>query len=404
MHLALGDTRLFLTAPRMLDDPTADVPPILGLLDLSPLRFGLAQVDVDGGDAQGDHPGGDLVPAAGPEPRLERRARRCGAPRGLRPGGDPSGAAVGRSLSLRGRARAPAAGLVAQSKAFNDALEEDGSQPRPFFAEDLVRGYRLDVWDSHTNDWHSLHFRDATYMVENGPTQAIRRRGGLRPARGHAARSGRGACERRPVPPRGDRSLGGWSLAVEMPGKPISRFADPERRRPTRRPGPESTNEPVTPFKLTTSFGVVEGRCPAYASAGAIACAPARSTSRAAGSRWATTLPTCSPSCSRCRAIPKGFAVPPLRAGRRAAGGDSRRVGGDGRRIRGRPPRHQDEERRSSEGRDPPISRAQDRHMLPPRTSVELGERLGMFDTSDREAARRTPRPGTSSPSGTPPS
>ena len=30
--------------------------------------------------------------------------------------------------------------------------------------------------------------------------------------------------------------------------------------------------------------------------------------------------------------------------------------------------------------RDPPTSRAE-RHVLPPRTSVELGERLGMFDT-----------------------
>jgi hypothetical protein len=53
------------------------------------------------------------------------------------------------------------------AKAFNDALGAQQPQPRPFFAEDLVRGFRLDVWDSLTRKWHLLHRRDAIYKIKN---------------------------------------------------------------------------------------------------------------------------------------------------------------------------------------------------------------------------------------------
>ena len=170
VHLGLTpETRVFFTAPRLLQNPAATVPPILGLLDLAPTRFGLAQVDVDGAmhkaiiQAETWHdpgPGRNLDAGAEPEaaahPRStipKRRYRRCAR----------------RVLALRGRARPPAARDDPAVEGFNEALESSGSQPRPFFAEDLVRGYRLDVWDSHTQAWHSLHFRDADYAVEDGP-------------------------------------------------------------------------------------------------------------------------------------------------------------------------------------------------------------------------------------------
>ena len=36
-------------------------------------------------------------------------------------------------------------------------------------AEDVTRGYRIDVWDSMTGQWHSLCLRDGTYSFLNGP-------------------------------------------------------------------------------------------------------------------------------------------------------------------------------------------------------------------------------------------
>ena len=76
----------------------------------------------------------------------------------------PSLRSGGFTLYADGRAVALLDNL-AQGKAFNDAVEANGPQPRPLYAEDLIRGYRLDVWDSHTTKWHSLHQRSGTYQI-----------------------------------------------------------------------------------------------------------------------------------------------------------------------------------------------------------------------------------------------
>ncbi len=46
------------------------------------------------------------------------------------------------------------------------------------FADDLTRGYRIDVWNSLSGLWHSLSQRDGTYNFLNGPlTRTVLRRG-----------------------------------------------------------------------------------------------------------------------------------------------------------------------------------------------------------------------------------
>ena len=35
-------------------------------------------------------------------------------------------------------------------------------------AEDLVRGYRIDIWDNVSTEWHSLCQREATYDIDSG--------------------------------------------------------------------------------------------------------------------------------------------------------------------------------------------------------------------------------------------
>ena len=42
-------------------------------------------------------------------------------------------------------------------------LEESGNSPVLLDADDLMRGYRVDVWDDTSKRWHSLCQREATY-------------------------------------------------------------------------------------------------------------------------------------------------------------------------------------------------------------------------------------------------
>jgi len=376
VHLSLGETRLFLTAPRMLDDPTAEVPPILGLLDLSPLRFGLAQVDVDGGmhkaiiQAETWHPGpgrnlnSNVEPDAAAHPEVFDPEATLPA---LRSGGF-SLYADERALQLLD--------LVGQSKAFNDALEKDGSQPRPFFAEDLVRGYRLDVWDSHANEWRSLHFRDATYKVENGPSHVAGVEEGfvqlavMQPAPGAE-------------PESDDLYLheavarwAGWSLAVEMPGLHVSSSADPAKALES-----EPVNEPVTPFKLTTSYGVVEGTLPSLRF-GRRYRLRARAVDLAGGGlEIGDTVADLLSILLALPRDPEGFAYlryepvdAPLVVIR-----DESAVTGAGSAVDRLVIRTRNDD--PAKDADAADLAGSERHILPPRTSVELGERLGMFDT-----------------------
>ncbi len=250
---------LFLTAPRTLVDATAPNL-VLGLLSLDPGRFGLAQVDVDGAmhkaimlaetlspDADSNRFIGGPAPALHPEvfdPEATLPALRSG----------------GFTLYADGRVLA-LLDTIAQSKSFNDAVQS-GTQPRPFYAEDLARGWRLDIWDSQTNAWHSLHARTGTYQIADqvfGPAQdegfvqlaATQPTPGAQPATTDIYLHE--AIARWP----------GWSLSAPRPGKHLSRYADPDKAIPPDTPDPDyAENQPVTPFKLQASFKVVAGTLP----------------------------------------------------------------------------------------------------------------------------------------------
>ena len=161
MKLALGRDELFFAAPRSVVEPQQPGA-VLGLLNLDPARFGLAQVDVDGAMhkaimlAETLHPSGagcgvahNLDSNATPQPAQHPEVFDPEATLpSLRSGGF-SLFADDRALQLLQS--------IHDAKAFNDALAGGQSPKRPFYAEDLVRGYRLDVWDSRTGAWHSLH-------------------------------------------------------------------------------------------------------------------------------------------------------------------------------------------------------------------------------------------------------
>jgi hypothetical protein len=131
-----------------------------------------------------------------------------------------------------------------------------GAPPAPsdeLFAEDLVRGYRIDVFDTKTGVWRSLCERDGTYRF-------LEASGG--PATEPAADEGFvqfGATESRdPAAANGLRAAdalftwSGWSLSAPRPGKAIMKddsAGDPP-------------NTAFTPFKIETTFKAKPGSLP----------------------------------------------------------------------------------------------------------------------------------------------
>ena len=149
MKIVFGQGDLFFAAPRSVVEPQQPGA-VLGLLNLDPAHFGLAQVDVDGAMhkatmlAETLHPSGDhnRVTDATPQPAQHPEVFDPEATLpSLRSGGF-SLFADNRALQLLQS--------IHDAKAFNDALSSQQSPKRPLYAEDLVRGYRLDVWDSRT--------------------------------------------------------------------------------------------------------------------------------------------------------------------------------------------------------------------------------------------------------------
>ena len=144
-----------------------------GLLDLDPNRFDVIQMDVDGAGlkvmnfarslaryhAAGTDDGSDdrLVPRADTVTRFEKE---LGAP-ALRTAGMML-VQKSRWSMLKDRFVANEAKNAAAENVFQN---QPNAKPPELWAEDLVRGYRVDVWDKTTDNWRSLCQRTATYVL-----------------------------------------------------------------------------------------------------------------------------------------------------------------------------------------------------------------------------------------------
>ena len=383
VHFAPGERGLFFTASRTLVDQTSPAS-VLGLLNLDPARFGLAQVDVDGGmhkaiilaeTLNNADPARNLDPNARPEPAPHPEVFDPDATLPALRSGGFSLFADRRGLHLLDAVR--------QAKAFNDAVVGGGAQPRPFFAEDLVRGYRLDVWDSRTNRWHSLHQRSGAYQIgeltfDTEAEEGFIQLAGTQPAKGAEP---------------ADKDLylheaiarwAGWSLSVKMPGKHLSRYADPDKAVPPDEDDPDyRVDEPLTPFKLTARHRVLPGSLPRLRF-GTRYRLRARAVDLAGNSmRLGGPLTDSLSSLFALPRDPEGFAylryepVPaPLLVMR-----DSRAVTDPGSAVDRLVIRTFNDD--IGKDADPADTTAADRHVVPPRASVETGERHGMFDDAD---------------------
>ncbi len=139
-----------------------------------------------------------------------------------------------------------------RAQANNAAVEAGGDVT--LFADDLVRGLRVDIWDERTEVWRSLCRRVGSYTFEAlGETKTIEDEGCVEPALAEAAAPKPG------VP--NDLYLHealvrweGWSLAAPRPGRVggVDGGAAPE--------APD--NAALTPFKLRVDFAPVGGSLP----------------------------------------------------------------------------------------------------------------------------------------------
>jgi hypothetical protein len=363
-----GD-RYFCAAPQALVAQDAS-PSVFGLLQLNADHYGLAQVDVDGGMhktvilAENLHQDSNPLPAQHPEVFDTTTTLAS-----LRSGGI-SLYADNRALHLLK--------TLAQSKKFNDDFGTANSAP--FFAEDLVRGYRIDVWDALTEQWHSLHRRNGVYQIGAQVVTTTDEEGFMQLAATQAAPKADGTRD------HDDLYLheaiarwSGWSLSADTPGKHMTSSADPEKAVPDpNEPIPE--NEAVTPFPMTTQYSVLPGSLPRLRFGGRY-----RFRARAvdlAGNSLGLNDPVTA-QLTPAMSLPAGEQVfPYLRFEPVAAPvmvlRDERGVTGKGSSL--------DRMVIRSFNSDPTLddiaaeTLANDRHIAPPRGSVEFGERHGMFD------------------------
>jgi hypothetical protein len=365
-----ASSRFFLAAPN------PDINEALGLLNLDPQRFGLAQVDVDGGMHK------TMMLAATVQDKRDEQGRFITAPETLHPevfdprATLPSLRSGGFSLFVDERGSKLLRSLQ-RSKNFQDATTKTPPETPRFYAEDLIHGYRLDIWDSHTNQWHSLHRRNSIYTIEDKVYTVADEEGFTQLAAAQPAPNPEN-------PPAKDIYLheaiarwAGWSLSVPFPGRALS--SDPDPAKALDESSTEQ-NAPATPFKMTANFTVVAGSLP----------------SLRFGCRYrirARVVDLCGNSLTLDQPLldqllsqfalpqnPEGFVylryepvISPQIVLR-----DSRSVTDPGSQLDRLVIRTYNSD--PSRDEDPADLTASDRHILPPRTSVEMAERMGMLD------------------------
>lgn len=212
-----------------------------GLLPLSDAVYDLVQVDVDGA----------VLKAANFSSSMDLAGDEAPDQAGL-----PSLRTGGVSVTVDGRA-AGVHGRLEEMRRRNQAAE--AGRDVALFAEDLVKGYAIDVWDSASGAWHSLCRRVGTYdFVGAGITRTIEDEGFVQLGVTQDA-------DGPPSPSAPDLYLHeslfrweGWSLVAPRPDKALNRSGDPEQALDDD----PTANEPITPFKLVTTFKAAKRSLP----------------------------------------------------------------------------------------------------------------------------------------------
>jgi hypothetical protein len=227
---------VFMAAPRQSEPDIAD-----GLLAVNDGSYDAVQFDVDGATIKSLNFAGSLLRALSPEHKSDDTAERQPI---------PSLRSAGIALTRLGRA-------TKQHQRFAIALARNGTlaqnQKTVLDAEDVTRGWRVDVQDTADQVWRSLHRRKGTYKFLAPDTDLVL------PAiedEGWTTTSMTSASD--PQSPNDlylSESIArwdGWSLSVRRPGGAIG--AKGEQSTPT------AAGQP--PFNFEAGFEQVVGSLP----------------------------------------------------------------------------------------------------------------------------------------------
>ena len=248
-------TRARLSATRFdaVPDPAADNVIADGLLSLDPASYRLLQVDVDGAGLKAMNFARSLGRRFDVESRVDpvtRHEDEVGAP-ALRTAG----------LMLVQHERADTLSKrFTSNKTRNGQLESQlagGAATASLHAQDLIRGYRIDIWDSVSRRWQSLCRRTARYelgdalvAVDVAPEEesAVR----LAATRSSDKTSNTDILYLHEALV----SWSGWSLAARPPGRAIAADDTVDKSR--------DQNEAEAPpgIKFKSSFAPVKGSLP----------------------------------------------------------------------------------------------------------------------------------------------
>ena len=217
-HAALTDRTFQAVSNPIL--PPGGVQFVDGLVDLDPHRFTLLQPDVDGAALKLLAFARSLRRLGPDEERVDpvsRFEKELGVPALRTAGLVLVQRSRGAMLQDRFTTNLTKNGLVEQ------AFQGAGAAPLELWAEDLVRGFRFDVWDARTGVWRSLCRRTATYALNDGAVE-------VSPAAGEEESTVRlGATTSADPASNPDIvylheavvSWSGWSLAAPPPGRAI---------------------------------------------------------------------------------------------------------------------------------------------------------------------------------------
>jgi hypothetical protein len=223
-----GD-EIFTAAPASPASPET----VAGLVNLAlPQAYDLFQLDVDGAALKASN----AVNAPGTDPN---------APSPL-----PFLRTTGLTLSRSQQAAALFARMAANG-ANDNALGSGSSDAVTLYAEDVLHGMRIDVHDSSTGAWASLHRRVGTYTVAGQPVlTGAADEGAAQPSASHLPDVG---TQQSPLRvPEALARWEGWSLSVPRPGAAMT-SAGPARVTPA----PAAGGVP-----LTASFAVEPSSLP----------------------------------------------------------------------------------------------------------------------------------------------
>ncbi|MBK6890752.1 MAG: hypothetical protein IPI59_01250 [Sphingobacteriales bacterium] len=340
----------------------------VGLLHLNPMQFGIAQIDVDGGlhkliQQAESFRSGDIE--HGLHQTLFDNTATLPS---LRSGGI-SLFADERALQLLTK--------ITQTNQHQQDLTTQGST-NIFYAQDLFKGYRFDIWDDFTKKWQSLHQRNEIYTFGETPNQqlqykAIDQEGYVQlSATSSVVEADKQAFYLHEAIMR----WAGWSLSVPFPSLALNSSADPKKVL-----DPEEKNEMATTFKMQPQFSVVPGSLPALRF-GRRYKLRARLVDIAGNSlpfdhplttQFANIFatPTLKNALPYLRFEPIDAPIVVVRKAEAITGAGSKLLRIVIRSFNDSP---------EKDTTVAPDLTANDRLILPPRTSVEVGERLGMFD------------------------